>query len=716
VLGYDELLAGCSEDGTLCQLLSMGILSKKGKSFLDKKEFAHVWKLIDVDVDDRITKGELMRWWRSRTQQRIELRATHTYLRDEGLQDGLPWREEEPGEKVDATAEIAYFESLDKVLAHAEAQSRKAVERLQVPTRREVKIAERSKRTRNRSPPKQRGRSATSPLPTIIEPPPPSPPRTSVVQVMRAVEPALEDPSAAWYHNCTRVLHVPETYVSLAAAVEAAAPSDVIEVAAYGEYRESIYIPMGRRVTIVGTGAAQGLPMPVVRWEGTGPALHVGGDATSGSSQRDVTGTQLRISNISLRLESERPMFPTVLAAGATVLMRECDVACPHGTGVHACDGASLSLERCHLHDCGHDGLASTHWANVRLDGCIVAGNRGHGATAASGSQLTIEASSVTGNSGNGLHVRDPETVLTVEGGEISGNAGDGIHIEEGGAAGIESAAVSANGASGIEVEDAGSVVRCNRSTVDGNREDGVSVVGEGQCRTFRVHAQNNSSCGMVVAGEGSILECHGGTVGGNGQMGLKVTNAGQARVLMVRAERNGEAGIWGEGDATHLHLEGCEVCENKGDGVHLEDGASGELIKVQAGGNRGVGIRIEDAGSSGELTACYATNNKTGVHVWEEAACSLESCVVAENLEFGVRCEGVGTRLTVRASTLSQNGLDGLRVDNGAVAAGSGLEAQNNSRAGVWVNGERSGCTVTGLTLAGNGIDGCRVDEGEVY
>ena len=146
-----------------------------------------------------------------------------------------------------------------------------------------------------------------------------------------------------------------------------------------------------------------------------------------------------------------------------------------------------------------------------------------------------------------------------------------------------------------------------------------------------------------------------------NRAAGVKGSSGACLRMKLLRAEGNQEAGLYAEGEeyfldlyanliliysttgeSTEMKLQGCEVCENDGEGIHLEDSAKAELFKVHvpismlqypdcivlkvlAGGNKLVGIRVEDEGSKAILYACYITNNKTGMHVWEQAHASLQ-------------------------------------------------------------------------------------------
>jgi len=74
VVTHEQLTAACNDDSDLCTMLSRGVFSKNGKPFLNKKEVSQIWQLVDTDLDDALSEKELMRWWRSNTFPRSQLR------------------------------------------------------------------------------------------------------------------------------------------------------------------------------------------------------------------------------------------------------------------------------------------------------------------------------------------------------------------------------------------------------------------------------------------------------------------------------------------------------------------------------------------------------------------------------------------------------------------------------------------------------------------
>jgi hypothetical protein len=63
VVTHDEFMKACHDDSELCKILSRGILTKEGKSYLDLKEKSRIWHLIDKDLDDSLTREEMLSWY-----------------------------------------------------------------------------------------------------------------------------------------------------------------------------------------------------------------------------------------------------------------------------------------------------------------------------------------------------------------------------------------------------------------------------------------------------------------------------------------------------------------------------------------------------------------------------------------------------------------------------------------------------------------------------
>ena len=63
VVSHEEFASVLHDDKELCLILSKGVLTKRGKEYLDLKETSKLWHLIDKDLDDGLTLEELTSTW-----------------------------------------------------------------------------------------------------------------------------------------------------------------------------------------------------------------------------------------------------------------------------------------------------------------------------------------------------------------------------------------------------------------------------------------------------------------------------------------------------------------------------------------------------------------------------------------------------------------------------------------------------------------------------
>ena len=74
-VSHHEFVEALCRDKELCRMLSRGVLSAKGKPYLDLKDRARLWQLINKDMDEVLTLDEFEAIWRSEA----ELRSVYSH-------------------------------------------------------------------------------------------------------------------------------------------------------------------------------------------------------------------------------------------------------------------------------------------------------------------------------------------------------------------------------------------------------------------------------------------------------------------------------------------------------------------------------------------------------------------------------------------------------------------------------------------------------------
>ena len=154
-----------------------------------------------------------------------------------------------------------------------------------------------------------------------------------------------------------RDLHVPASFATVQAAIDAAAQAGDRVVLAPGQYEGSVRIAGRRTITLVG-GAARG----AVR-------LHCAEDHTLEVSG---VGTSVTLERLTIACGAVGEDRVAVWVTDAARLrMADCDVSSDAAlAGVVVVERAELAMEGCYVHDCSASGVAVCEEVSARLEFC----------------------------------------------------------------------------------------------------------------------------------------------------------------------------------------------------------------------------------------------------------------------------------------------------------------------------------------------------------
>lgn len=388
------------------------------------------------------------------------------------------------------------------------------------------------------------------------------------------------------------VLHVPADHPTIQAAVDAAVPGDLIQIAP-GRYAENVV------VTTDGL-ALRGGPAAILDGRYLGPCITVEAEAFAVQGLRLVNGTTGFTGNGTLMVAAD--------------------------LHVEACSGAGLDLAgdmavvgRCRITGCGGDGL---HLQAQTVENIAVVGlNRmercgGDGIHLSGPATFYLVKNRCTGNAGDGLRlevtdpgVSDPSRLLQ---NRCEDNGGRGLYVDTTGGAVVERTVARRNGGHGLHVRGIG--VGVDLSRADGNRGAGVLLEALGGSTAERNACRDNAGEGLVLAlaegGSGQNAAVRN-LLRGNARDGLRVAG-GSAMVLDNRCLLNLGDGLQVDAAVPDCGLyrnaalrNGHEGLDNRGAGTRLDEG---NVLK----GNGGLDLAGAGTGD-GLLTISGASTWLTG-------------------------------------------------------------------------------------------------------
>ena len=466
------------------------------------------------------------------------------------------------------------------------------------------------------------------------------------------------------------------------------------------------------------------------------------------------------------------------------------------GNGIHAVGVKDFSLFNVRVYDCAGDGVAfsegriaetvcrgnggaglrglftadSQNHRVRRVKAVVVSDNGGGGVVIEGPGEVRISGCDVTGNTGHGISwiSADADAIyrLSLNGVTCDDNTGDGIHVDTSGARvytfvnivntarqhdfdfndldsiGVASGRVSGNGGAGLRIAP----------------NDNIDIIRKIK---FSGEIVNNGSGGVVFAGSGSLYVS--GEISGNTGAGIKWSTGGngggrvdvQLSSCDIRGNTAQGVMLTGVEDADwDLTLRQTTVAGNGAHGIEIANPAAGTRLRLAAAGlacrdNAGDGmtvmlneanayVRFDDvkgeySGNGGAGMRIVGGNRGTlsfdGTDFSHNTAAGYQAELYCEQMKFenvnasGNGSHGIWTQVggPIRFSDCRAdgNGGDGFRkeLDKAspklAEAICKGVSAGGNGGAGLHIVASES---VTGMvvvangSIGGNGTDGIRI------
>jgi hypothetical protein len=434
-------------------------------------------------------------------------------------------------------------------------------------------------------------------------------------------------------------------YVSLAAALEAAAEGDVLTIAP-GTYRENLVVQ--RAVTLRGPEGSpgsvriaplDGVPL-TVRASAVVQDLHVEGQDAAAPAVLVEEGTP---ELLDLRIVT-RSAAGIEVRGRARPTVRRCTVDNPAGIGIAAVDGGGGVFEECEVVAAGQAGVAVSGGAHPRLERCRV-----HHA------------------SGAGLSATGDNSALEAVGCEVYEVRGSGVQITARATAHLTDCDV-------------------HRTTADGVTLDTDAVLTLADCRIHDIPEN------AVDLRSRAVLTLTRTTVRQFGRNGLSVWDPGthvDANQCEIFDSTGDYPAVW-VSDGASVVLDSCRVhdvpdalfvldrgsradvvdsdlSQVRNTAVSVSDGATAQLDDCRIR-ETATGAWFRDHGSGGTLNNCTLDATQTGVIVTKGADPTVQRCTVSSPAEAGfyVSAGGRGSFLNCRVTDSGGYGfhvIDGCRT-----------------------------------------------------
>ena len=419
-------------------------------------------------------------------------------------------------------------------------------------------------------------------------------------------------------------------YVSLAAALEAAAEGDVLTVAP-GTYRENLVLQ--RAVTLRGPEGSpgsvriapvDGVPL-TVRASAVVQDLHVEGQDAAAPALLVEEGTP-ELSDIRVVTRSAAGIE---VRGGARPTVRRCTVDNPAGIGIAVLEGAGGVFEECEIVAAGQSGVSVRGGAHPRLERCRIHHTSGAG-LAATGENSALEAvgCEVYEVRGSGVQITGRATAHLTDC-DVHRTTADGVTLDTDAVLTLADCRIHDIPENAVDLRSR-SVLTLTRTTVRQFGRNGLSVwdpgtrVDANQCEIF--DSTGDYPAVWVSDGATAVLDS------------CRVHDVPDALFVLDRGSR--------------ADVVDSDLSQVRNTAVSVSDGATAQLDDCRIR-DAATGAWFRDHGSGGTLNNCTVDGTQTGVIVTKGADPTIERCTVDSPAEAGfyVSAGGRGSFLDCRVT-----------------------------------------------------------------
>jgi len=411
----------------------------------------------------------------------------------------------------------------------------------------------------------------------------------------------------------TRMLVVPDQYPSIQAAMQAAAPGEIVHVRP-GVYRGGLTFKEGVRLEGAGAervtlrcGARENNVVYVKDCRSgliSGITLeHTGiGSGEKRYSGLHVERSSVRVVNCVVRnvagngITIEGPGSPTI---SGTVVRKS------GWNGIYVAAGANASIGGCTVEENATSGITVAAAARtVILETNECRGNRHQGIFFGEGARGTARDNLCEKNGGNGIAVRGMGAAPTLEGNTCRSNTQFGLYFDRGAGGTADGNLCVENGYSGIAAVATDRTLLLRRNRCLGNERDGIYFFQGARGSAVGNVCEKNMDSGIALMGAARGVLLRENECRKNRSWGIYYGMGGGGTAEGNVCERNAKDGIAVVDEGTAPVLRG-NVCRmNKDDGIHFGKATRGTAEGNRCENNQGFGVHAH-----GESSARFRDN-----------------------------------------------------------------------------------------------------------
>jgi parallel beta-helix repeat protein len=322
------------------------------------------------------------------------------------------------------------------------------------------------------------------------------------------------------------------------------------------------------------------------------------------------------------------------------------------------------------------------------ITGNALGGIQAQGASAQSGSTITIEQNTISDNGYFGAALFNASTG-TIDGNTIARNVEEGIYVGDSAHAQITNNQIMATKRNsqanccgfGINLRyNAQGTIQGN--TISKNESRGIMLQESAQATIQKNTINDNNAQGIRLNGNSSAT-IDGNTITGNVQSGLYLYDTAQATITNNQINST-------KFDAQNQYALGVWLAKN----------SSANIEKNTVSQNAARGIRLDDAAHATIRQNTISTNLRSGISLYGTARATLDNNTISGNATEGVDLFE-NSQATITNNQIKNNVI-GIQVGAGSFA-GETVQAEisnntirNNSNCGVFSDSD-SGITITG-------------------
>jgi hypothetical protein len=396
---------------------------------------------------------------------------------------------------------------------------------------------------------------------------------------------------------------------------------------------------------------------------------------------------------------------------GSTVYLKHCNIKNYQNYGINILSGSNVTVEKSTISDTNGVGLnVSDKGSTVHITESDITRSTQTGIVVSKKASVSLDKCRINRGLHNGVHLKR-KGYATFRKTDISGNEGHGVIVESSGHLTGEQSSIEQNRQSGLHVKRG--KVFLEKTVLRKNIENGLIADRGSRVNLSDCIVKGNGANGLISRKRGRII-LSDSTVIQNGITGILVTKKGRVECHKCQIIKGRHAGIVIENGIASLIKS--ILAENAGPGMVITNRGKMSLISSCIEKSAVSPVLVQNRGRMQALNSIFKHNSAVPIECRDNGHVHLRDCQIKENDSPGV-IVGSGCVATFIKSSVSNNIGDGIIVSRGGSLVLSKAAVLNNNGHGIQLNGGKlisvfsSIVQNDGFGISGKGIMGLFVN-----